>query len=98
MTSATRKIPNTLRTFRKLMKYDQKDVAFLLGLKGAGRISEWEKGKSNPSIDNLIKLSIVYRTLCDQLYIHARTKYIPEIREREKQLYLLRKPAQDKGG
>ena len=93
-------IPNELRRFRKRMGYQQKDVAFLLGLKSAGRISEWEQGTSNPSIENLIKLAVIYRTLCDQLYQDVRKKFVPELVKREKALKerLTSNTARDTGG
>jgi hypothetical protein len=47
-------------------------VAHLLKLKGAGRISQWESGARFPGIRNLIKLSILYRTLVDELYYDLR--------------------------
>ena len=62
-------IPNSLRRYRKLSGYDQKDVARILGFKSSGRISRWENGMAVPSILNLIKLSVIYNTLMDALYI-----------------------------
>lgn len=50
------------------MGYSQKEVARLLGHKDTTMLSRWEKGKSMPSARNLLKLSIIYRTLADQLY------------------------------
>lgn len=61
----------------------QKDVAFLLNIKNIGRISEWEQGISNPSIENLFKLSIIYKTLPDQLYYELRKSLIREIESRQ---------------
>ncbi|MBS1586013.1 MAG: helix-turn-helix transcriptional regulator [Bacteroidetes bacterium] len=77
------------------MGYRQKDVARLLGLKGAGRISEWESGTSVPSIENLIKLSVIYQTLCEQLYTHVRRDFIKDFEQRRKQLP---NEVSDKGG
>ena len=78
----------------------QKEVAFLLNIKNIGRISEWEQGISNPSMENLFKLSIIYQTLPDMLYgilrkklvqsIHIRIQLLTEKRVQERRL--------DKGG
>lgn len=50
------------------MGYKQVDVARLLGIQSTNRISRWERGLAMPSALNLIKLSILYRTLVKQLY------------------------------
>ena len=63
-----KQIPNLLRKQRKLAGYRQKDVANMLNLKSASMISRWEKGAVAPSLLNLLKLSIIYSTLCDRLY------------------------------
>ena len=76
------------------MGYQQKEVAFLLGLKGAGRISEWEQGTSKPSMDNLFQLSLIYRTLPDELYYDLREEFKQELRERERIL----EASRDQGG
>lgn len=65
-------IPNRLRKYRRIMGYSQVEVARMLGLKSKGRISEWESGRRLPGIRNLIKLSILYRTLIDHLYYDLR--------------------------
>jgi len=83
--------PNDLRAFRKLYGYDQRDVAYLMGIEGSGRISDWETGKSKPSMDNLIKLSIVFETPGDRIYFRLRRKYQKEIEERRKHLDKWRK-------
>lgn len=93
-------IPNQLRKFRKRMGYQQKDVAYLLGFRGAGRISEWEAGTSTPSIENLIKLAVIYRTLCDELYITIRRDFIQDLQQREAEINTRKTttPIKDKGG
>jgi len=68
MELAGRHIPNSLRRQRKLMGYSQTDVAKQLGMKRTNRISEWERGDAMPSLINLLKLSIIYRTLPTDLY------------------------------
>lgn len=64
------------------MGYEQKDIAYLLGLKSHSCVSEWEQGKKNPSIENLLLLSILYRTLPDQLYYDLRFELQKEVRHR----------------
>ncbi len=59
---------NSLKKHRLLMGYKQNEVAKLLGLKSASRISRWEKGLAMPSVENLIKLSAIYSTLMNELY------------------------------
>ena len=53
---------------RKNAHLRQMDVARMLGHTSADRISHWEKGRSVPSLVNLFKLSIIYRTSPEDLY------------------------------
>ncbi len=62
------KIPNSLRKHRLQMGLTQKAVAKKLGFKSPNRLVRWEHGYAFPSIKNLLKLSAIYATLCDQLY------------------------------
>lgn len=94
MKRAEKFTPNRLRKYRLLMGYSHEEVAFLLGLKGRGRISEWEQGTSKPSMDNLMQLSIIYRTLPDELYYEVRQEFIKDMAERERILLIKR----DEGG
>ena len=65
-------IPNQARNFRMEANLHQRDVAFLLDIKNVGRISEWENGTSNPSLEHLITLSLIYQKLPDQIYYELR--------------------------
>jgi transcriptional regulator with XRE-family HTH domain len=87
MGHAGRHIPNRLRKFRKISGYSQTDVMKLLGFKSTNRISRWEKGLAFPSVENLLKLSILYRTLADQLYPDLRNKFIQELSVKQKALF-----------
>jgi transcriptional regulator with XRE-family HTH domain len=69
-------IPNRLKMHRKMMGYKQKEVAVLLGLYNTSPLSEWENGISMPNAHNLIKLSILYRTYVNELYV----EYCQEVR------------------
>lgn len=66
---------NRLRKHRLLMGYKQKDVAKLLGHKSTNRISRWEKGLSMPSVANLIKLSVQYHCLMNELYFECYKEF-----------------------
>ncbi len=59
---------NQLRKYRLLMGLTQSDVARALGFKSTNRIIRWEQGTAYPSVTNLAKLSVLYATLCEQLY------------------------------
>jgi len=74
-----RQIPNRLRMHRKLARYKQKQVAALLGL-NAAQLSKWENGVQMPNSINLIKLSIIYRTLPTELYF----EYFQELKDQLK--------------
>jgi len=77
---------NRLRKHRKMMGYTIRDVAWLLNLKSANRISQWEQGKTKPSVDNLLRLGILYRSLTDQLYEDYRSILRDELTLREQAL------------
>ena len=72
MAKVKKHIPNLLRKHRKLVGYRQSEVAEILDLKNTNSISRWEKGIAAPGLLNLLKLSIIYSTLCDQLYPELR--------------------------
>ncbi len=82
-----RYIPNRLRKYRILAGYSQKDVAIILGMKSTSRISKWEQGTALPSLEYLLKLSILYHVLCDELYYNHRVKYREELAELLKYKY-----------
>ena len=74
-------IPNSLRKYRDIIGFSQKDVAEMLGFKSAIRISLWENGYKKPSIENLMKLSFLYSTLPAQLYPDLWQDIIKELKE-----------------
>jgi len=86
MEDERRHIPNRLRMHRKLMRYTQKQVAALLGLHPA-QLSQWENGVKLPSTINLIKLSIIYRTLPNDLYFEYYQDLKEEIKDKEWELF-----------
>lgn len=77
---------HSLRKHRKIMGYTLRDVAYRLNLKSTNRISRWEQGTAFPSVKNLLMLSIVYRTLSDQLYEEYRNELRVVILKREQLL------------
>jgi transcriptional regulator with XRE-family HTH domain len=78
-----RNIPNSLRRYRRGRGMKQKEVAKLLGIKSASMISRWENGASLPSTENVFRLSVIYRTMVDALYMDYLTRLKDEIRKRE---------------
>ena len=75
---------NRLRKYRRLMGYEQGEVAVLLGMKNHTRISKWEQGICRPSMEYLFRLSILYRTLPDELFYDLRQEFVKDMRERIK--------------
>ncbi len=61
------------------MGFQQKDVAEKLGLTDTAMISRWEQGVSMPSGENLLKLSILYKTLVNELYSELIKEYQQEL-------------------
>ncbi len=81
-----KRVPNLLRKYRRIRGLSQKRVAMILGLKSASRISRWEKGSCIPSHVNVIRLSIVYRTMADALFRDLSRTLRDEIYRRERQI------------
>lgn len=77
-------IPNSLRKYRRIRGMSQKQVAKILGLKSAGRISLWESGVSLPSLVSAIRLAALYRTMVDGLFGDHIREIREEIHSREK--------------
>jgi transcriptional regulator with XRE-family HTH domain len=50
------------------MGFSQQDVMRFLKLDSTSMISRWERGVSMPSGINLLKLSLLYKTLVNELY------------------------------
>ena len=78
-----KKIPNLLRRYRRSRGLRQTDVARILGMESHVCISRWEKGESMPSFVNVLKLSVLYRTMTDSLFIDLLRSLRDEIREQE---------------
>lgn len=70
-----------LRKARLLMGFSRKQVRQALGLQTTSHISEWERGERLPSVINLLKLSVLYKTLPDSLVYELRQEAIQHIGE-----------------
>ncbi|HTA26997.1 MAG TPA: helix-turn-helix domain-containing protein [Bacteroidia bacterium] len=64
--------PNRLIKYRKNMRYSQQYVARKLKLSSSSVLSKWEKGISRPGLEDLLKLSLLYNTLVEELYAEFR--------------------------
>lgn len=79
-------INNCLRRHRKARGLQQKEVAEILGLKSASMISRWEKGLCLPSVLNLFKLAVLYRTMADALFIDLVRALRSDLHKREERV------------
>lgn len=61
-------IPNNLKECRKACGLSQVEVAEKLGLESHNRISKWEYGRMYTHMVNLLKLSIIYGEIVEELY------------------------------
>lgn len=81
--------PNNLWQARKRCGLERKQVAALLHQKSSDEIARYEKGINQPSLKNLLKLEIVYRTpvrlLFQELFEQSRLE-ISEVRKRNAHL------------
>jgi transcriptional regulator with XRE-family HTH domain len=61
-------VSNQLRFHRQQTNLFQKDVAKILGLDCADRISHWENGIAMPNVVNLFRLAAIYGVTPQDLY------------------------------
>jgi transcriptional regulator with XRE-family HTH domain len=61
-------VANNLRKCRKDAGLLQREVAQILKMDCADRISHWENGIAMPSVVNLFRLAIIYKVLPHELY------------------------------
>ena len=78
-----KRIPNSLRKYRKAAGLKQREVAKLLGLKSASMISRWERGVCLPELPNVFKLALIYRTMVDALFMDLRNALKEEIKKKK---------------
>lgn len=64
----TKRIPNSLKFYRRNRGLKQTEVAQILGVRNASMISRWEKGLAIPKYENIRLLAHIYRTSSDALY------------------------------
>lgn len=81
-----KKISNCLRKYRKLKGLRQKDVARILKLRSTSMISRWENGIVLPNSLNILRLSLLYRTLIDILFIDLMRRLKEDLRVREERV------------
>jgi DNA-binding XRE family transcriptional regulator len=84
----TIKFPNRLKEYRQINGLSQKQVAFLLGFKNTARIAEWEKGTAFPGILNLLKLSLIYHTLVNDLYFDLLQEFKEDLTQKQEVLFV----------
>jgi transcriptional regulator with XRE-family HTH domain len=81
------KFKNALRYHRKILGLTLKEVAKMLKHKNVSRLSKWEHGISAPNLHNLLKLSIVYKTLIDQFYPEIRAALLKKLSTKSKESF-----------
>lgn len=79
-------LPNCLRKYRRVRGLTQKEVAKILGLKGTSMISRWETGVCLPETVNVLRLSVLYRTLVDALFADRMRSLKDELLKKEERL------------
>ena len=84
--SQYQKLPNLLRKYRRINGYSQLEVAKILGFKSSAPLSNWEKGRKLPNIIDIIRLSVLYQTLIDALFVDHVKKAREEINRRKPEL------------
>lgn len=67
------------------MGYTIREAAAMIGI-GPIRLSQWERNLRKPSIDNLVKLAVLYRVLVDELCLDMRQAAVQKIGKHSERL------------
>lgn len=73
------------------MGFSQEAIKKHLKLKSTSMISRWESGTTMPSSRNLLKLSLLYKTLVNELYYTLSKELQAELFPAETDIQKLRK-------
>lgn len=84
--NSLKRVPNSLRKYRKRRGLKQKDVAEILGLKNTSMISRWERGFVLPKPVNIFKLASLYRTMTDALFCDLLRSIKEDIHQKEEEI------------
>jgi transcriptional regulator with XRE-family HTH domain len=79
------RLANHLWKYRHRMGYSQSDVAEIMGFSNSSQICQWEKGVMMSSLENVIKLSVLYRAPVLFLFYPWYTAIKKELRDREEE-------------
>jgi len=82
------KIKNKLRIYRKQYNLTQKQVAQILELKCSSIISRWECGDKQPSLQQALQLSALYKRLVTDIFYDFFCEERTKIVQKEKELKL----------
>ena|ERR1051326_2085566 len=82
-----KKLPNRLRLIRTEKHLKPKDVAEILGLKFTSQLSQWESGRSMPTLISALRLAGAYRVMVEDLYLPLFRKTREEIAPKAQEVY-----------
>jgi transcriptional regulator with XRE-family HTH domain len=78
---------NNLRRYRKVRGLTQKQVAEILELNSTAMISRWETGLCLPDTMNLIRLTVVYRSSLDGLFMEFAKEIRKDLIQKEEKIF-----------
>ena len=78
-----KRIDNRLWKYRKIINYNQKQIALLLGHESSSQISNWEKGRKRPNLRNALKLAHVLKIPVESLFLGLALNLKEEIKANE---------------
>ncbi|MGH9891472.1 MAG: helix-turn-helix transcriptional regulator [bacterium] len=93
---ASRKLPNYLRTYRKITGFSQDEVAFLMGSESGTQVSRYERGARKPSIETAFAYELIFGALARDLLAGVFEKVEEKIARRAPAL--TRKLSTEKSG
>ena len=82
-----KKLPNRLRVIRKEKNLKPKDVAEIMGLRFTSQLSQWESGRSMPTLISAFRLARAYGVIAEDLFIDHFHKAGEEITPKAAKVY-----------
>lgn len=83
-THKLRRVANRLWKYRKIANLSQRQLSVLLAHRGTSQISKWEKGVKIPSLENALRLSLIFKISVEDLFSGVAAGLKNEISLREK--------------
>lgn len=80
------RLPNYLRAYRKRLGLSQKEIAYLLGCRGGGKVSRYERFVRDPSFETALACEVIFQTPSRDLFAGVHERVERAVSKRAKRL------------